>query len=108
MEVPSPDKDSNQAEVSQLLDTATKKVQALVTQLSQPSTPQTVPGGLPVTPAALSTQSFLPTPTTTTSAVQLPALPPSGVQMPTRSPRQPSTAVHSRSPMSRFISEVAV
>jgi hypothetical protein len=82
-----PDEDSDQAEVSQLLDSTTWRVEALVTQLSQLSTPQTVPGGLPVTPAVLSTRSFLPTPTATTSAVQLPALPPSGVQTPTRSSR---------------------
>jgi hypothetical protein len=92
-----PDEDSDQAEVSQLLDSTTQRVEALVTQLSQPSTPQTVPGGLPVTPAVLSTWSFLPTPTATTSAVQLPALPPSGVQTPTRSSRRQST-IASRSP----------
>jgi hypothetical protein len=63
----------DQAEVSQLLESAAQKVSALITQVSRPQTPQTVPGTLPVTPAQ-TTQVQLPTPTATTALP--PALPP--------------------------------
>jgi hypothetical protein len=62
----------DQAEVSQLLESAAQKVSALITQVSRPQTPQTVPGALPVTPAQ-TTQVQLPTPTATTAL--LPPLP---------------------------------
>ena len=67
---------SDQAEVSQLLESATQKVTALITHISQPQTPQTVPGGLPVTPAQQTSQSYLPTPTATSSVLP-PVIPPS-------------------------------
>jgi hypothetical protein len=63
----------DQAEVSQLLESAAQKVSALITQVSRPQTPQTVPGALLVTPAQ-TTQVQLPTPTATTALP--PALPP--------------------------------
>jgi hypothetical protein len=55
------------------LESAAQKVSALITQVSRPQTPQTVPGALPVTPAQ-TTQVQLPTPTATTALP--PALPP--------------------------------
>jgi hypothetical protein len=63
----------DQAEVSQLLESAAQEVSTLITQVSRPQTPQTVPGALPVTPAQ-TTQVQLPTPTATTALP--PALPP--------------------------------
>jgi hypothetical protein len=70
----------NQAEVSQLLESAAQKVSALITQVSRPQTPQTFPGALPVTPAQ-TTQVQLPTPTATT--VLPPPLPPVCTSSPT-------------------------
>jgi hypothetical protein len=63
----------DQAEVSQLLESTTKKISGLITQVSRPQTPQTVPGALPATPAQ-TTQAQLPTPTATTALS--PTLPP--------------------------------
>ena len=87
---------SDQAEVSQLLESATQKVTALITQVSQPQTPQTVPGGLPVTPAQQTSQSYLPTPTATSSVLP-PVLPPTHTVTPppkqTRTPIVPPATI---------------
>ena len=83
---------SDQEEVSQILGSVTRKVKALITTVSQPQTPQAVPGALPVTPAQAS-QSFLPTPSATAFPLP-PAVPPVRVATPTPSQR-PSTPAHS-------------
>jgi hypothetical protein len=69
---PQEQESDDQAEVSQLLESTTKKISELISQVSRPQTPQTVPGALPVTPAQ-TTQVQLPTPTATTALP--PALP---------------------------------
>jgi hypothetical protein len=74
---PQDQESDDQAEVSQLLESTTKKISELISQVSRPQTPQTVPGALPVTPAQ-TTQVQLPTPTATT------ALPPT--LLPARAP----------------------
>jgi hypothetical protein len=70
---PQEQESDDQAEVSQLLESTTEKISKLISQVSRPQTPQTVPGTLPVTPAQ-TTQVQLPTPTATTALP--PALPP--------------------------------
>ena len=92
-----PDLESDdQAEVSQLIESATKTVTTLLAQVSQPQTPQTVPGALPVTPAQ-SSQSFLPTPAPTVFPVLPPVLPPVRAQSPT--PQRTQVAAVSRAPV---------
>jgi hypothetical protein len=77
---PQDQESDNQAEVSQLLESTTKKISELISQVSRPQTPQTVPGALPVTPAQ-TTQVQLPTPTATTALP--PTLPPARAPSPT-------------------------
>jgi hypothetical protein len=94
---------SDQEEVSQLLDSATQRVEGLITTVSsQPQTPQTVPGGLPSTPSQTS-QPYLPTPLTTTLP---PALPPVCTQTPTPSqcPNSPAPSSFSSSSSSASMS----
>jgi hypothetical protein len=77
---PQDQESDDQAEVSQLLESTTKKISKLISQVSRPQTPQTVPGALPVTPAQ-ATQVQLPTPTATTALP--PTLPPVRTPSPT-------------------------
>ena len=72
-----PDDDTEQAEVSQLLESTTQTVTALLSRVSTPQTPgtpQTVPGALPSTPGP-SSQSIYPTPLTP-APFRNPVLPP--------------------------------
>src|ERR1700761_4854744 len=86
-----PSESSDQAEVSQLLESATSKVAALITQVSCPQTPQIVPGGLPVTPATPAApvpSTSLPTPLATVFHSLPPVVPP--VRVVTPPPRRPT------------------
>ena len=85
------DSDSDIAEVSQILNTATTLIITLTAQLSRPQTPRTpqtpqnIPGGLPAT-LGPSTQLAYPTPFTPVK-LRIPTVP----QLPPRPP--PSTVV---------------
>jgi hypothetical protein len=68
-----PDSDNEQAEVSQILESATQTVASLITRISRPQTPQTpqyLPGALPNTPGPSSRTAY-PTP----SPFKVPGLP---------------------------------
>jgi hypothetical protein len=87
----------DQAEVSQLLESTTQTVTTLLARVSQPQTPQTVPGALPVTPAQVF-QSSLPTPAATVPVLP-PALPP--VRAPSPTPQRTPVASGSGIPVTK-------
>ncbi len=94
---PEHDSDDEQAEVSQLIESATRTVTSVAAKFSSsPQTPQALPGALPETPQPSSSRQVLPTPaaTVTVSRPVLPPRSPERLQVPQLPRPQSPTLAH--------------